>query len=423
MDDEILEKLSNEYEENKKKIDDLDNKIWVTYNNLPETKLTFSFGFLSMFWLLSLFTSPVIAKFGIIPVELIHPLFMTTSILGAIICQKGLYKKRKYRQSLKEISEAEKEEDLLEENTRYELEKEKLSNKNKALEKFFDHLSNGDLEKSSFDNYNDFEKEAKKLETISTQNFLATKFMKIRDKSQILNYLSDGLVGFTLGIMLSIGTIIGVYFTNGPLEMGLFELLAPGGIGALASFVYDFNKNKKNKTVFNYLNNELGEDKLPQFIENYYADEDIELQLEKQIEKVGSIMCQEKVEENKKLNLDENSVANAKVYLANREKYDDCLRKQNDQELMMAKSCDNKTYKDLLIKKIEQILPIDYTEFKKLDANEQQKIINQVKEEQGNIQKDLCQKKIDLYFSNLEAVQQVDLNLGHDKAKTLTKNK
>ena len=124
-------------------------------------------------------------------------------------------------------------------------------------------------------------------------------------------------------------------------------------------------------------------------------------------------------EENK--NLTNNSLEHAKAYLVNRQKYDEYLRSQNDKELMMANRCETTTYKELLIKKIEQFLPMSYDEFKKLDTNEQQKIIAQVKEEQGNIQKDLCQKRIDLYFSTLENMQQVDLNLGHERVKTLTK--
>lgn len=69
-----------------------------------------------------------------------------------------------------------------------------------------------------------------------------------------------------------------------------------------------------------------------------------------------------------------------------------------------------KNYKETLIETIEQYLPISYEEFKKLELDEQQRIIDSVKEQQGNIQKDLFQERFNTYISDLE--EDSDLHLG-----------
>lgn len=54
-----------------------------------------------------------------------------------------------------------------------------------------------------------------------------------------------------------------------------------------------------------------------------------------------------------------------------------------------------KTYKETLIKKIEQYLPMTYEEFKKLDLDEQQSIIDDIKLKQGRLEKDLFQDRFE----------------------------
>ena len=54
-----------------------------------------------------------------------------------------------------------------------------------------------------------------------------------------------------------------------------------------------------------------------------------------------------------------------------------------------------KTYKDTLIETIEQYLPMTYEEFKKLDLDEQQSIIDEIKLKQGRVEKDLFQDRFE----------------------------
>ena len=84
--------------------------------------------------------------------------------------------------------------------------------------------------------------------------------------------------------------------------------------------------------------------------------------------------------------------------------------KQSDRELSAKEQSTRETYKETLIRTIEQFLPMPYEEFKKLDLDEQQRIIDSIKEQQGNIQKDLFQQRFDSYISDLE--EDSDLHLG-----------
>ena len=53
-------------------------------------------------------------------------------------------------------------------------------------------------------------------------------------------------------------------------------------------------------------------------------------------------------------------------------------------------------YKKVLIETIEQYLPMSYDEFKKLDLDEQQEIINEIKNKQGKEEQDIFQKKLNI---------------------------
>ena len=54
-----------------------------------------------------------------------------------------------------------------------------------------------------------------------------------------------------------------------------------------------------------------------------------------------------------------------------------------------------KTYKETLIETIESYLPMSYEDFKTLDLDEQQKIIDDVKLKQGKVEKDMYQERLE----------------------------
>ena len=170
-----------------------------------------------------------------------------------------------------------------------------------------------------------------------------------------------------------------------PLNTSFFEMFAPGVIGLVVGSTYGLNKRKNQLSAFNKINNELGEEKLPQFRKDGDSDE-YEQQLTKQIEKVSATKMQLETTKRK------------------------LETKQSDRELSAKEQSTRETYQETLIRTIEQFLPMPYEEFKKLDLDEQQRIIDSIKEQQGNIQKDLFQQRFDSYISDLE--EDSDLHLG-----------
>lgn len=67
-----------------------------------------------------------------------------------------------------------------------------------------------------------------------------------------------------------------------------------------------------------------------------------------------------------------------------------------------------KTYKETLIETIEQFLPMPYEKFKKLDLDEQQRIINDIKLKQGKEEKDMFQERFDLEFGTKEMTKHLE---------------
>ena len=140
MEDKTKEILEQEYNENVKKINDLEYKSWITRINSFDRKFELSTTFAIIPWIAIMFTTQLIAKSNIVPLELIQPLSIGVPALIGITGQQILYKKKKYKQELKEVSNAKSEKELIEENTRYDLEKAKLQDKNRTIKKTYDDL-------------------------------------------------------------------------------------------------------------------------------------------------------------------------------------------------------------------------------------------------------------------------------------------
>lgn len=439
MEDKTKEILEQEYNENVQKINDLEYKSWITRINSFDRKFELSTAFAMIPWIAIMFTTTLIAKSNIVPLELIQPLSIGVPALIGITGQQILYKKKKYKQELKEVSNAKSEKELIEENTRYDLEKAKLQDKNRAIKKTYDDLEanqiflktyssryiisekeekdipDEDLKQKISDITNILEEEQEKLEKKSVKKFLSERFWRIRDKLQRFDYIiAYGGLGFLMPYMIYNLPGIAIIAMGLPLNTSSFEMFAPGVIGLVVGSTYGLNKRKNQLSAFNKINNELGDEKLPQFRNDGDSDE-YEQQLTKQIEKVSATKMQlettkRKLETNQEVDPTVNSLELAEQYLKHSQHYDDCLREQNDRELAMAEKSAKESYKETLIRTIEQFLPMSYEEFKKLDLDEQQRIIDSVKEQQGNIQKDLFQQRFDSYISDLE--EDSDLHLG-----------
>lgn len=410
MEDKTKEILEQEYNENVKKINDLEYKSWITRINSFDRKFELSTTFAIIPWIAIMFTTQLIAKSNIVPLELIQPLSIGVPALIGITGQQILYKKKKYKQELKEVSNAKSEKELIEENTRYDLEKAKLQDKNRTIKKTYDDLEanqiflktyssryiiskkeekdipDEDLKQKVSDIASILEEEQEKLEKKSVKKFLSERFWRVRDKLQRFDYIiAYGGLGFIMPYMIYNLPGIAINTMGLPLNTSFFEMFAPGVIGLVVGSTYGLNKRKNQLSAFNKINNELGEEKLPQFRKDGDSDE-YEQQLTKQIEKVSATKMQLETTKRK------------------------LETKQSDRELSAKEQSTRETYKETLIRTIEQFLPMPYEEFKKLDLDEQQRIIDSIKEQQGNIQKDLFQQRFDSYISDLE--EDSDLHLG-----------
>lgn len=424
-------KIEQEYNENIKKIYDLEYKSWITRINSFDRKLELSAAFAMIPWIIITLLTKLIAQSNIVPLELIQPLSIGVPILFGIIGQQILYKKKKYKQELKEVSNAKSEKELIEENTRYDLEKAKLQDKNRAIKKTYDDLetnqiflktytsryiinekkekdiSDEDLKQKVSDITNILEEEKENLEKNSIKKFLSEKFWRVRNKLQRFDYIiTYGGLGFLIPFMLYNLPCIAINTMGISLNTSFFEIFAPGVIGLIIGSGYGINKIKNQLSALNKFNNELGDEKLPRFSKDGEIEE-YEQALTEQIEKVSAIKMQletlkSKLETKEEVDPTVNSLEHAEQYLCYSQHYDDCLRTQNDIELAIAEKTTKEPYKETLIRTIEEYLPMSYDEFKKLDLDEQQKIIDEVKEQQGNIQKDLFQQKFDSYISDLE---------------------
>lgn len=133
----IKEDLKKEYNDNCKKINELSYKIRLLKINKFESKLYRIYAFSILPWLLSIVFSSFAAKHNIIPLNLISPLSIGTPLLIGAVTEKILTKKSKSNELLKKFSSSKLQSKLIEEITKFEIEREKLVTLNKICEKLY----------------------------------------------------------------------------------------------------------------------------------------------------------------------------------------------------------------------------------------------------------------------------------------------
>lgn len=173
----------------------------------------------------------------------------------------------------------------------YELEKQKLNDKNMAIDKAYGFVS--DLETKvdvcnlDFGNSNmsklEQEKNNKKLrenisikerelEISSTKLFLNENFVMLRTKPGKLGTIG---IPFMTGLLSYLFTSAGALIIEPALLMNpMFNTIGLiGGIAGVAvSIVPIYIRNKQNRKIFNKFNNRLGENKLPENTDSYIKE-------------------------------------------------------------------------------------------------------------------------------------------------------
>lgn len=289
--------LEKEYNLNSKEIRKLKEKIKILESTTTEHKFyVFAKSYaisLPILMILSViiginFPTILSSLFGTNTLNIIRYLFISPIVPG-IISERIISKIN--NKKLNKFSGAKTDYQKREEMFGYELEKQKLEDKNNAIEKAYDFAS--DLETKvdvcnlDFGNSNmsklEQEKNNKKLrenisikerelEISSTKLFLNKNFVMLRTK--------PGKLG-TIGIPFMTGLLSYIFTSAGALIIDPLLLMNPmfntigltGGIvGGLVSVVPTYIRNKQNRKIFNKFNNRLGENKLPENADSYIKE-------------------------------------------------------------------------------------------------------------------------------------------------------
>lgn len=249
----------------------------------------------------------------------------TFSVVGSLclgtIGRKLFERKYKLKERLKEFSNAETQSEMLEEEIKYRIEVKKANNKNKAINsaKFYvgqevilDYLvkkysifgtkrcqSKEECKKiieelSTFlNNKND------ELDILSTQEVLNEKFFKIRTKwRRIKNTIMDSmLTGLLTMIFSNIFFASIIKIVNSSISSTLIYTFAPFAIGTICTSGYMIKRNKDCKKVFDKFNSELGENALPNEIDEVCVEcKDIESKIEDKIKEISIVMAQMQIQ-------------------------------------------------------------------------------------------------------------------------------
>ncbi|MBR1413392.1 MAG: hypothetical protein IJ574_01825 [Bacilli bacterium] len=278
---DIKDRIAEEYQENKNKIDELDKKIHAISLNSFERRLTNVAAFSMLPWLILTMVSMSLIKLEILTnINLIHLITLGVPLTIGVISENMLYKKSKLKKQLKKESDAITNEKLLEEKIRNEIEKVKLENKNDVLASTFKNVVAKEevieslgkefnlSKKDNSDSQEELEKlveeKNKELELLSTKNVLKEKFSSVRNNfNKYDDMITHGILGGVMVMMIWSAPNIAV---GSILKQGssLLNIFIPLILGATVTAGYIIQNDNTYKNVFKKINNELGDDALPE---------------------------------------------------------------------------------------------------------------------------------------------------------------
>ena len=273
--------LINKYNENVENINlYLERKRLMEDDNLKNKLLgSLGVGYMITFMIVVLLTMTIgIEKIiTIVPADII-PLLLLTSISVFSFLAKKIYERTRGLKEIKKFSKSRTYAEKLEEQITYEIEYEKLKNRNKAMEESLDTLKINQEYFEQISSSYDFsikneitcipsikkekkllEDSYKELDVLTTQKHLTSKFCNIRYKSnKILDPIVYGSMG-GVGTMMLIFTpllIIKDYVSYSHILSKL--LLVTPVIGGIVTSVCVVKRNKIYTNIFNKLNHILG---------------------------------------------------------------------------------------------------------------------------------------------------------------------
>lgn len=291
--------MEKEYKKNSKEIRKIEEKIKILGLNTIDGKFdifaksfAISFPVLMILLIIIAFISPtfVVNIIGTNPIYMMRNLAIG-SLISGIVSERTLSKVN--HKKMNRFSSAKTDYQKREEILGYELEKQKLEDKNMAIDKAYGFASeletkvgecnldfgNSNMTQEEQENNNkklrdNISGKEKELEISSTQHFLNENFVMLRSKLGKL-----GTVGtpFVIGLMTALVASVGAFVFEPTLLVSTPTLadsvlskigLIGGTIGTIASSVPTYLRNKQNRRIFNKFNNRLGENKLPENIDS-----------------------------------------------------------------------------------------------------------------------------------------------------------
>ena len=268
-----MNNIIKKYEENNLKIKELDKKIKLLNSNSVEVKLTLGMIFAIIPWLVLVFLDPTLVKF--IPLNLIQPLTIIIPTLIGFIGEQIFQKKFKFKERLASFSNSKTEKERDKEVITYEIEREKLINYNKVLNKsnvnsyLIDSLTTNYKDKNELElninRLNNLLKENQnKIDILSCKEVLKNNFFRIRDKLQnLIDQVGITIMGGFLFMVLYYLPILTITnFSNTNIELSMFETLSPFLFGSLVTGSYVYKKRLDSKKLFKFFNSKLGKDAL-----------------------------------------------------------------------------------------------------------------------------------------------------------------
>lgn len=271
--EKIRKDLTNQLEINSSKIKELESKINILRINTTKNKIQNILLISIIPTIIYLLISPILIT-SKIPLIVLKYIPLTLSILIGVISEKIIEKKSHHQNK---FSKSKKEIDKIEEQAKYEIELEKLINRNKVLTNTIETIEDNNI--SSKRNYN-LENELQKLDIISTQNSLRKSFHRIRNKYQklYLNISIPLIFSCIVTFLINYPTLV-LYGT-----ISISELLIPLLISEVISNIFISKEEKQYKKVWNKLKgNSLAD------IEEDNEEENISTSIDRQIEKVSKI--------------------------------------------------------------------------------------------------------------------------------------
>ena len=282
----IREQLEKEIQQNNEKIIKNDERTMLLDINSFESKfwitLFFSLvGYLPLF----LLSSFLIKTFGvalftnIIPAYSFPVLLIGSSLVIGVLGKKIMYEKYKLKERLKYFSTANTENEKLKEEICYQIELEKLKNRNLTLNETIKELNENELllkkisrkyeicekndfiaKESSIKKIEDLSKNIKEkydnLDMLSSQKVLSDRFWKVRLKGQkavdtIMYSLISGMLSMFFILIPTLMVKETIAF--GSLYVGLATILAPFAAGIIGTSVYMNKRNNDQKEFLIFL--------------------------------------------------------------------------------------------------------------------------------------------------------------------------